>query len=488
MRDILFITNNSSAHFCAKSQNYLNFDLTIRQSNLNQDALSSSNYRSLIFNAFTIECFFKLTDPDLIKRSAFIFFVDFWERLNRDDKEKLRHHPVFLIYDEFHPDLYKSTAVKKFFVVTKKNRDLVENFDDSLAQNFSLFFPLNLSESSADFLSIADCIDLMDKKSKFTFELPAAYDIIDSRNHLHLSWNWFERGPTRFKDIKISIIIPTYNRSHLIGKVLEFIKNQTLDDPFYEVIIIDDGSSIEEANLTQARLEHFKFKNLIYRHLEREIKIEDSKVVNRAGPARNLGASLSSGELLLFLDSDIILAANYLEKLLNLHLENDVCLPGRIYLSQHATREICTSNFDQYSDDSIEVDWTQHLHDVFDTHDWFKMSPPWKLFMTYALSVKRNLFFESGGFRTNFISYGYEDLDWGYRVCKLSDRFKISALPSYHLYHFDDKSSEYSCDKFSRSSQLAFTSRVFFFQNFPKNAKYLINMAVHKTAEPVEKN
>lgn len=58
--------------------------------------------------------------------------------------------------------------------------------------------------------------------------------------------------------IKVSVVIPTYNREKEIMKCLESVINQTY--PPYEVIVVDDGSSdntiqkIEELNCSKVRI------------------------------------------------------------------------------------------------------------------------------------------------------------------------------------------------------------------------------------------
>ncbi len=42
---------------------------------------------------------------------------------------------------------------------------------------------------------------------------------------------------------KISIIVSTYNRHDLLERCLKALKNQTLPETDYEIIVIDDGST-----------------------------------------------------------------------------------------------------------------------------------------------------------------------------------------------------------------------------------------------------
>ncbi len=101
-----------------------------------------------------------------------------------------------------------------------------------------------------------------------------------------------------------SIITPTYNRSHIIGKTIESVLGQKYKD--FEHIIIDDGSTdnTEEVVLSfkDDRIRYFKKEN------------------EERGIARNHGISHARGEYICFLDSDdiyysnhLLEAANYLE-------------------------------------------------------------------------------------------------------------------------------------------------------------------------------
>ena len=99
--------------------------------------------------------------------------------------------------------------------------------------------------------------------------------------------------------IDISVVIPSYNSQKTIGACLEALVGQD-GEVGYEVVVVDcspDGR-VEE----------------IVRNFPGAIFIKESKRFN-AGTGRNIGAKAARGELLLFLDSDVILQTGGLVKI-----------------------------------------------------------------------------------------------------------------------------------------------------------------------------
>lgn len=113
------------------------------------------------------------------------------------------------------------------------------------------------------------------------------------------------------KNPLISIIIPTYNRAHLIGETLDSVLAQTYSN--WECIVIDDGSTDDTATLLNEYC--IKDNRLIFIP-----KTEDKK--KGASISRNLGLKTARGEFIQFLDSDDILAPNKIEVQLDL-LQNE---------------------------------------------------------------------------------------------------------------------------------------------------------------------
>ena len=99
--------------------------------------------------------------------------------------------------------------------------------------------------------------------------------------------------------IKVSIIMPTYNRAGYIMESIESILNQTYQN--WELIIVDDGSddNTEELipQIKDTRIQFYKAGRI---------------AIN--GKIKNIGLKKVSGELIAFIDSDDLWAATKLEK------------------------------------------------------------------------------------------------------------------------------------------------------------------------------
>jgi glycosyltransferase involved in cell wall biosynthesis len=94
-----------------------------------------------------------------------------------------------------------------------------------------------------------------------------------------------------------SIIIPSYNRGHILPQAITSVLNQTYSN--WELIIVDDGStdntSIVMNDFIDARINY--------------IKKENGGVCS----ARNHGINFSSGEYVVFLDSDDFVSKDWLQ-------------------------------------------------------------------------------------------------------------------------------------------------------------------------------
>lgn len=103
---------------------------------------------------------------------------------------------------------------------------------------------------------------------------------------------------------KISIICPNYNKGKFIEETIESVLANSYSN--WELIIIDDGSKDDSLRIIQ----EFASK-------DQRIKFHHQS--NQGGAAaRNMGMTMATGEYLMFLDSDDLIASDCLEQRVNM--------------------------------------------------------------------------------------------------------------------------------------------------------------------------
>ncbi len=100
----------------------------------------------------------------------------------------------------------------------------------------------------------------------------------------------------------VSIIIPTYNRAHLIGETLDSVLAQTYEN--WECIVVDDGSS----DTTDAVVEAYVQKDARFKYVHRP----DTHKPGGNG-ARNYGFLQSKGAYINWFDSDDVMCEEFIE-------------------------------------------------------------------------------------------------------------------------------------------------------------------------------
>ena len=188
----------------------------------------------------------------------------------------------------------------------------------------------------------------------------------------------------------LSVVIPTYNRRPILRKCLLGLEDQQLAAPItgYEVVLVDDGS-------TDATLSWLADHASELPHL-RLIRPE------HGGPAaaRNRGVQGARGDVIVFIDSDLVVTPSFL----GCHaqaLQRNWSRPGHRPCFTYGA-VINTANFDNPSSEPHK------LRDL-----------SWAYFATGNVAIDRQLLERSGLFDTRFRLYGWEDLELGERLRRL---------------------------------------------------------------------
>lgn len=160
----------------------------------------------------------------------------------------------------------------------------------------------------------------------------------------------------------VSIIIPTFNRAHLIGETLDSVAAQTYQN--WECIIVDDGSSDRSQEIVQEYVDGDARFRLVPR--------PDDKPKG-ASSCRNHGMEAALGKYVIFLDSDDVLLPT--------------CLEGRVrYAEEHPDLDFVAFRSEAFAEvpgdtaggvvrPSDDSDLDRFLNLV---HGWQTLGPIWK--------------------------------------------------------------------------------------------------------------
>jgi glycosyltransferase involved in cell wall biosynthesis len=233
--------------------------------------------------------------------------------------------------------------------------------------------------------------------------------------------------------MKFSVVIPTYNNRLLLRNTLEALnyqKNHGGDD--YEVILVDDGSTDNTAEYIKNVNKNYKIK---YQYLERDENSCRAKT-------RNAGWKNASGDIIAFIDSDIIVKNDYLSELERcFSISHDILVLGsRLMLSEQVSVEEITdgSIFSKYPFDRDKLDMLDSRYFVYEAESYNAAAIwlPWIHVYSCNLAIPRTHLESTGGFDENFKNWGMEDLALGYNLyIKNIVPVINSKLEVLHQYH-----------------------------------------------------
>ncbi len=193
---------------------------------------------------------------------------------------------------------------------------------------------------------------------------------------------------------RVSVVIPTLNRADMLATTIDLIENQTVGRDVYEVLIVDNNSSDSTpAVLAQKAAVYPNFKGFV-------------QAKPGAAATRNVGIRQASGEIVLFIDDDILAEPDLVERHIQYHDENpDASIIGTVMSSWQDS----TDPFLRYLRD----------RGIFNPYSIACGQPmDFSYYHTGNVSTSRKQLWEVDGFNEEFFVYGMEDIELGYRLEK----------------------------------------------------------------------
>lgn len=208
---------------------------------------------------------------------------------------------------------------------------------------------------------------------------------------------------------EISVVIPAYNAEATLRACLDSLEKQSAA-PF-QIILVDDCSSDSTASIAS----------------EKGIKVLSFPANSGPARARNAGAERSEGNIVLFLDADVTIPPDLLEGILRYFDDDSSIVAVQTLYSPYCPAEDFVSRYQNF----------YYFHGLARKKEAFTAT-----FATWCAAVRKDVFFEAGGFNTNIPEPTVEDEELGYEIADrglkiaLAKDLKVTHLASYTLFQF----------------------------------------------------
>lgn len=245
-------------------------------------------------------------------------------------------------------------------------------------------------------------------------------------------------------NVFFSIILPTYNRKHVLGRAIDSVLDQTFTN--YELIIVDDGSTDNTEDFLKENYKEYLFSKIFY------VKIEHSGVCS----ARNHGLKIARYEWICYLDSDNFLDKNYLEIYTSyIVLFKDKCYYSRFKIINEDSEEIFSFKFDYkkiFKHNIADLGVFVHHRDIYKKFGGFDQNlrryVDWDLFLRYTENNEPifipivTLYYDNLKRLDRITKVNSTDQDsWNYVIKKNSDSI-IACITTYNHKEYIEEALE----------------------------------------------
>jgi glycosyltransferase involved in cell wall biosynthesis len=233
------------------------------------------------------------------------------------------------------------------------------------------------------------------------------------------------------KQIEATVILPTHNRLPVLKSCLSALSGQTNRN--FEIILIDDCST----DGTKEYIKKSNFPNLRYFRLKKQ-----------KGPyyARNLGIREAKGEIIILIDSDVIVFPDLVEEHIKIHKKREDLVVQGMVKHVKSIEDVNMKNF--YLPNALCL----------------------RTFITQNASIRRKYLVTVGGFACFGPKLGYKDVDMGFRLMDLGLKWAY-GIRKCKAYHIDGETTSKNLEQIFRKWTKQGASAYLFVQKWGKRGE-----------------
>jgi GT2 family glycosyltransferase len=197
---------------------------------------------------------------------------------------------------------------------------------------------------------------------------------------------------------RLSVVMPVYNAEATLAECLTRLCNSAPHDA--EIVVVDDGSTDQS------------------RAIAAGFPVRIVPTAGRVGPAaaRNLGARVAEGDVVFFIDSDVMVRPDTVARMVESFGESEIDGVVGVQAADMRHRNLAS----QYK--NLWMRWT-----------YVRQTGDVPLFYTTAAAIRRDAFLRAGGFDQGYTDPNVEDTAFGQKLARLGIRVKV--MPELEVEH-----------------------------------------------------
>jgi glycosyltransferase involved in cell wall biosynthesis len=204
--------------------------------------------------------------------------------------------------------------------------------------------------------------------------------------------------------LSVSVVVPVYNGGESFRRCLSALAGA--EPPPDEIVVVVDGATDDSAQWAQAH------------------GVRVTRTPTRSGPAhaRNLGASLARGDILFFVDADVLIRPDAIGQLAGL-FRGDPDL---------------TAVFGSYDDAPAATNFLSQYKNLFHHYVHQTAREEASTFFGACGAIRRDIFLDLGGYDRCYRKPAIEDIELGYRLKEAGHQIRLcKTLQVKHLKRWD---------------------------------------------------
>lgn len=205
----------------------------------------------------------------------------------------------------------------------------------------------------------------------------------------------------------ISVIVPVYNAQKRLSACLDSLLNQTLSNDLYEIILLNDGSKDQSADICREYAK--KYSNIVFIDKENE----------GVSKTRNFGIRMAKGDYIVFVDNDDQIEPDYLATHYHAIKDSDFDLVISGYKRMKYNGEVIHQELLK------DTEWSKYI-----------IMAPWARIYRKSFLIDNHI---------TFFDYGIgEDVVFNLKVLSKTDKIKIIFYSGYQWMYNEESVSNTS--------------------------------------------